>query len=86
MVLDILGATMQVAQSLGQVICDELNQKILCISMDVGRILDSAFQDVLVDLDGRASVPEWGEAAQHFEDQNAERPPATLSTLQRERQ
>ena len=74
-VLDILTTTMEIAQSLGQVCCNELHKQILSIVVDVWRIFDSALEDVLVDLDRRATVPEWCEAAQHLKDQDTKRPP-----------
>lgn len=33
------------------------------------------FQDVFVDLERGARIPEWGETTQHFEDQDTQRPP-----------
>ena len=75
MVHDIAAATVQVAQTLGQVVCDEFGEKILRIRVDVRWVLDAALENVFVDLQWRAGVPEGCETAKHFEDENAERPP-----------
>lgn len=75
MILDIGRTAVQVTQSFGQVVRDQLNQEILCIVVNVRRVLDSSLEDILVDLNGRATVPEWRETAQHFEDQDTKRPP-----------
>lgn len=69
---DIATATVQVAQTLGQIVCDELREQILRVRVDVWRVLDSAFEDILVNLQWRASIPEGCEAAEHFEDENTE--------------
>ena len=69
---DIATATVQVAQALGQVMCDELRKQVLSIRVDVRRVLDSAFEDVLVNLQWRASIPEGCKSAKHFEDENSE--------------
>jgi hypothetical protein len=47
---DIATATVQVAQTLGQIMCDELREQVLGVRVDIRRILDSAFEDVLVNL------------------------------------
>ena len=71
----VLGPAVQVPQALGQVRRDQALEEVLCIRVDVRRVLDPAFQDVLIDLHGRATVPEWREAAQHLENQDTQRPP-----------
>ena len=43
--------------------------------MDIWWVFDAAFEDVFVDFHGRAAVPEGGEAAEHFEDEDAKGPP-----------
>jgi hypothetical protein len=68
MVLDITGATVQVAEALGEVGCDQLREQIDCVGVQVWRILDFAPQDILVDFDWRAAVPEGSESTQHFKD------------------
>lgn len=70
-VLHIFGTSMKVPQSLGQVRCDELREQVDGIRVKVGWILDTTPENVFVDLDGRAAVPEGCEAAQHFEDKNS---------------
>ena len=70
MVHNVLATAVQVAQALGEVGGDELLEQIVCIGMDVGRVLDSRLEDVFVDLHGRAAIPEGGETAQHFEDKD----------------
>jgi hypothetical protein len=70
-VLHILGTSMKVAQSLGQVRCDELREQVDGVRVKVGRVLDTTPENVLIDLDGRATVPEGCEAAQHFKDKNS---------------
>ena len=69
---DIATAAVQVAQALGQIMCDELREQVLRVRVDIRRVLDSAFEDVLVNLQWRASIPEGCEAAEHFEDENSE--------------
>jgi hypothetical protein len=70
-VLHIFGTSMKVAQSLGQIRCDELREQVDGVRVKVGWVLDTTPENVLVDLDGRATVPEGCEAAQHFEDKNS---------------
>jgi len=65
----------QVAQSLGQVMCDQLAEEVLRIGVDVWWVLDSSAQNVLVNLERAARVPERSETTQHFEDENTKRPP-----------
>ena len=72
MVHDIATATVQVAQTLRQIMCDELREQVLRVRVDVRRVLDAAFEDVLVNLQWRTSIPEGCESAKHFEDQNTE--------------
>lgn len=72
---DILAATVQVTKTLGQIVGDELAQKILSIGVDVWRVLDSSAKNVLVNLERTARVPERCETAKHFEDEDTERPP-----------
>lgn len=72
MILDIGTTTVQVTKSLRKIGGDELYEKILSVMVDVWWILDTSLQDVFIDFDRRASVPEWGEAAEHFEDQNTQ--------------
>ena len=72
MVHDIATATVQVAQTFGQIMCDELREQVLRVRVDIRRVLDSAFEDVLVNLQWRASIPEGCESAEHFEDENTE--------------
>jgi len=43
--------------------------------VNVWWVLDATLEDVFVDLQWRAGVPEWSETAKHFEDEDAERPP-----------
>lgn len=69
---DIATATVQVAKTFGQIVCDEFREQVLGVRVDVRRVLDSAFEDVLVNLQWRASIPEGCESAQHFEDENTE--------------
>ena len=69
---DIATATVQVAQALGQIMCDELREQVLRVRVDIRRVLDSAFEDVLVNLQWRASIPEGCKSAKHFEDENSE--------------
>jgi hypothetical protein len=52
--------------------CDELREQVLGVRVDVRRVLDSPFEDVLVNLQWRASIPEGRESAEHFEDENTE--------------
>jgi hypothetical protein len=75
---DILAATVQVSKTLGQVVGDEFAQQILSIRVDVGRVLDSAAKDVFINLEGTARVPEGSETAEHFEDEDSERPPVLV--------
>jgi hypothetical protein len=79
MVLDILRTTMEISQSLSQVGCDETLKQILGVRMNIRRILYSALENVLVDFHGRPTIPEWGEATKHLEDQYPQRPPAKMS-------
>lgn len=72
---DVFAATVQVSKTLGQIVGDEFAQKILSVGMDVRRVLDSATKNVFVNLEGTARVPERCETAQHFEDEDTERPP-----------
>jgi hypothetical protein len=72
---DITAATVQVAQTLGQVVCDEFGEQVLRVWVNVRRVLDAALEDVFVNLQRRAGIPEGCETAKHFEDENAERPP-----------
>lgn len=69
---DVLAAAVEVAQALGQVRGDELLEQVVRIGVDVGRVLDPRLEDVLVNLHRRAAVPEGGEAAEHFKDEDAE--------------
>jgi hypothetical protein len=69
---NVLAAAVQVAESLGEVGCDELLQEVVRVGVDVWRVLYARLEDVFVDLHGRAAVPEGGESAQHFEDEDAE--------------
>jgi hypothetical protein len=78
---DVLAAAVEVAEALGQVGGDELLQQVVGVRVDVWRVLDPRLEDVFVDLHGRAAVPEGREAAQHFEDEDAERPPGTLARI-----
>ena len=71
MVHNVLAAAVQVAQSLGEVGCDELLQQVVGVRVDVRWVLDSRLEDVFVDLHGGATIPEGSEAAEHFEDENA---------------
>lgn len=66
---------MQVTQSLGQVRGDELAQKVLRVRVHVWRVLDPGLEDVLVYLHGRTAVPEGRESAEHFVDEDTQRPP-----------
>jgi hypothetical protein len=72
---DILAATVQVSETLGQVVGDEFAQQILSVRVDVGRVLYSSAKNVFVNLEGTARVPEGCEPAEHFEDEDTERPP-----------
>jgi hypothetical protein len=72
MVHHVLAASVEIAESLGQVRGDELLQQIVRVWVDVWRILDPRLEDVFVDLHGRAAVPEGREAAEHLEDEDAE--------------
>lgn len=76
---DILAAAVQVAEALGEVGGDELLQQVVGIGMDVGRVLDPRLEDVFVDFHRRAAVPERREAAEHLKDEDAKRPPASVS-------
>lgn len=71
MIHHVATTAVQVAQTLGQVMCNELGEQVLCIGMDVRRILDATFEDVLIDFEWRASVPEGSKATEHFEDEDA---------------
>jgi len=75
MVHDIAAATVQVTQTLGQVVCDEFGEQVLRVRVNVRWVLDTTLEDVFVDLQWRASVPEGRETAKHLKDENAERPP-----------
>lgn len=77
MLLDIIRAAVQVTQTLGQVCGDQLRKEVNGIGVQVWRILDFSAEDVLVDLDRRAAVPERRKPAQHFENQNTQRPPSS---------
>lgn len=77
---DIFAASVKIAQSFGQVWCDELLQQVMCVGMDVRRVFYSRLENVFVDFHGRAAVPEGRETAEHFEDEDAKRPPDTVST------
>lgn len=68
MIHHVATTAVQVAQTLGQIMCDELGEQVLCIRMDVRWILDATFQDVLIDFEWRASVPEGSKTTEHFED------------------
>jgi len=81
MVHYILAAAGQVAEALGQVGGDQAGEEVLSVGVDVGRVLDAAFEDVFVDFHRGARVPEGGEAAEHFEDEDAEGPPEVLLAL-----
>jgi hypothetical protein len=72
---DIAAAAVQVTQTLGQVVCDKLGEEVLRVGVNVRWVLDATLEDVFVDLQWRAGVPEGCETAKHFEDENAERPP-----------
>ena len=73
---------MQVTKPFRQVGRDELLQQILRVRVDVRGVLDASAQDIFVDFERGAAVPEGSEATEHFEDENAERPPGkTLSVL-----
>lgn len=72
MVHNVFAATVQVAQPLGQIRRDELLQEVVGVGVDVGRVLYSRLENVFVDLHGRAAVPKGREAAQHFEDEDAQ--------------
>lgn len=48
---DVLATAVQVTQSLGQVGCDEFAKQVLCIWMNIRRVLNTAFQDIFVDLE-----------------------------------
>jgi hypothetical protein len=69
---DIAAASVQVTQTLSQVVCDELGEKVLCVRMDVRRILHAALEDVFVNLKWRAGVPKGRETTEHFEDENTQ--------------
>jgi hypothetical protein len=56
-------------------VCDEFGEQVLRVWVDVRWVLDAALEDVFVDLQWRASIPEGCETAKHLEDENAERPP-----------
>jgi len=75
MIFHVGAAPMQVAQSLGQIGGDQLNQKILGIVMNVGWIFDPSSENILVNLDRRAAVPERREATKHLKNQDAQGPP-----------
>jgi hypothetical protein len=47
---DITAATVQVTQTLGQVVCDELGEQVLRVWVDVRWVLDAALEDVFVNL------------------------------------
>ena len=66
---------MQVTQTLGKVCGDELRKKVDGVRMQVWWVLYSSAQDILINLNWRAAIPEGREPAQHFENQNPERPP-----------
>jgi hypothetical protein len=80
---DILAATVQVSETLGQVVGDEFAQQILSVRVDVGRVLYSAAKNVFVNLEGTARVPEGCETAEHFEDEDTERPPVIVRVSER---
>lgn len=67
-VLDIIRATVQVTEALGQVGCDQLRQEINGVVVQVWRVLDLAAQDIFIDLDWGSAIPEGRESAKHFED------------------
>jgi len=68
---DIFAATVQVTQSLGKIMGDELGQEILGVWMNIRRELDSTAQDVLVNLERTSRIPERRETTQHLEYQDA---------------
>lgn len=61
---------MQVAQPFRQIRRDKFHEQILCVWVDVRRVLDFPFQDVLVDFHRRAAIPERCESAEHFENED----------------
>jgi hypothetical protein len=75
MVLDIIGAAMEVSQALGQISRDKLRQQIDGVWVQVGRVFYPTTQDILVDLDRGATVPERRETTQHLKDQDTQGPP-----------
>lgn len=47
--------------------------------MDVRRVFNATFEDIFVDFHRGAAIPEGGETAEHFEDEDAKRPPACIA-------
>ena len=80
MVHDVLASAVQVAKALGEIRSDELLQQIVRIGVDVGRVFDPRLENVLVDFHRRSAIPKGRKAAEHFEDEDAERPPVAVST------
>jgi hypothetical protein len=58
--------------------CDELREQIDGVWVHIRGKLDLPSQNVLVYLDRGATVPERGEPAQHFKDENSQRPPLLM--------
>ena len=50
-------------------------EEILGVWVDVWWVFDTAFEDIFVDFHRGPAVPEGGEAAEHFEDEDSEGPP-----------
>ncbi len=71
----ILAAAVKIAEALGEVRSDELLEQVMSIWVDVRRVLDSRLEDIFVDFHWRTAIPEGREAAEHFKDENAKRPP-----------
>jgi hypothetical protein len=69
MVHNVLAAAMEIAKSFSKIRGNELLQEVMRIGVDVGRVFDARFEDVFVDLHGRATIPEGCEAAEHFENE-----------------
>lgn len=73
---DVLGSSVQVAETFRQVGREKVLEQVLCRRLKVWRVADFAGNDLLVELDRVAVFCEKGWVSrEHFEEKDAQRPP-----------
>ena len=69
---------MQVTQALGEIRSDKLRKEINGVRMQVRRVFYPSAENILIDLNWGATVPERRKSAQHLKNQNSQRPPSFI--------